>query len=536
MSTRQETPDADVPHVGRWGRWEERFESRAEFSAPLQDVEVFVELMAPSGKRRWVRAFWDGQQTWRVRFSPDEVGDWIYRSSSNPTDAGLHDQTGSFSCISHKSDNPLYAHGAIVVAPSGHYLQHADGKPFFYLADTCWNGPLLADSDEWAFYLADRVAKRFTAVQFILTPFRGIPADAKGRVAYTGTERISINPAFYQDLDWHVDRINAAGVLAVPIILHAGRDTVRNPGHGLPKDQATLLARYVVARYGGHHVLWDFVAEGKFHGEGAAYWRSVGRDVFDTEPHAPVTLHPYPMDWALEEFAGERWMDVLGYQSAHGDNEAYLRWIPQGPPSADWMHEPPRPLINLEPPYEGHVAAHSRQPFDAATVRRHTYWSLLVSPTAGVAYGGQGVWGWDDGTGVPYAHEHTGTAPHWRDALDHPGATSMCHLAELMDTLPWWRLRPAPDLLAEQPGEADPRLATVAAQTDDRRYTVAYVPRDSRLRLRLGDQPHDLRATWFSPATGTRHAVDIPTGGATEWHANTPDAEDWVLLLEGKGA
>src|SRR5581483_8574092 len=107
----------------------------------------------------------------------------------------------------------------------------------------------------------------------------------------------------------------------VPLVIHAGKDTPRNPGHGLPLDQVIVLARYIVARYGGHHVLWDLVAEANFHGEGADYWRAFGRAVFPRPPYPLVTLHPYGMDWVLDEFKDEPWMTVMGYQSAHGDNE-----------------------------------------------------------------------------------------------------------------------------------------------------------------------------------------------------------------------
>ena len=90
-----------------------------------------------------------------------------------------------------------------------------------------------------------------------------------------------------------------------------------------------------------------------------------------------MTLHPYGMDWALYDFVDEPWMDVVGYQSAHGDNEAYLRWIPEGPPSHTWNLQPARPFINLEPPYEGHLATS----LPAAVRRRHGAPShLLESP------------------------------------------------------------------------------------------------------------------------------------------------------------
>ncbi|MGH2614568.1 MAG: DUF4038 domain-containing protein [Thermomicrobiales bacterium] len=518
------------PVVHRWGRWKGELTSERDRPNPVQDVEVSVELTAPSGARHRAVAFWDGGRVWRVRFCPDEVGKWRYGSvCSDATDPGLHGRSGTFTCRPYEGDNPLYWHGQIRVASSGRHLEHADGVPFFFLADTCWNGPHLAERAEWDDYLADRAARRFGAVIFTAPHFRALAANADGRTAFSGRERIAIDPLFFQRLDRSIDAMNDRGLLAVPLLLHAGKDTDRNSGHYLPEDQAVLLARYLISRYDAHHVLWDLVAEGEFHGGGAHYWKRIARAVFADGRRHPVTLHPYGMDWALYDFVDEPWMDVVGYQSAHGDNEAYLRWIPEGPPSTSWKLKPARPFINLEPPYEGHLAYHSGQPFDAAIVRRHTYWSLLVSPVAGVAYGGHGVWGWDDGTGAPFAHEQTGPAPHWREALGLPGATAMQHLAELMASLPWWTFSPSPELLAEQPGRDDARLTVVAARGDGGQVGIVYVPRGSRLRLNPALVSTVTRGVWVDPRTGTRSVAPLPSDGAV----STPDGEDWVLLLEG---
>lgn len=519
------------PIVHTWGRWEGRFDSAHDHAHPTRSVALTAEFTSPSGERRQARGFWDGGRTWRLRFSPDTAGTWTYRTASaDASDTGLHDRTGSFTCAPYRGDNPLFRYGTIEVAQSGRHFQHADGTPFFFLADTCWNGPHLAAPADWDRYLSDRTAKRFSAVIFTALPFRGLAANADGRTAYSGREQIEIDPAFFQRLDRTIDAMNDRGLLAVPLILHAGKDTERNAGHHLPQDQAIVLARYVVARYDAHHVLWNLVAEGEFDGWGARYWQQVGRAVFADGKNHPVTLHPYGLDWALYSSLEESWMDVVGYQSGHGDNEAYLRWIPQGPPSWSWVLHPYRPFVNLEPPYEGYLAYHSRTPFDAAAVRRHTYWSLLSSPVAGVGYGGHGVWGWDDGTGTPFAHEYTGKSSAWHEALHLPGSTSMRHLADLMASLPWWTLRPAPDLLAAQPGTEDARFTVVASRTDDGRIALVYVPRGSHATLRPA-ATSGAHATLIAPSTGTRSPLNAPTDGAN-WTVPLPTGEDWLILLE----
>src|SRR5437868_8291214 len=83
------------------------------------------------------------------------------------------------------ADTPFSKHGRIRVAKSGTHLEHADGKPFIFLADTCWTGPALSTEKDWQTYLDNRVKKGFTAIQFnMVSPWRTAPTDAEGNISY----------------------------------------------------------------------------------------------------------------------------------------------------------------------------------------------------------------------------------------------------------------------------------------------------------------------------------------------------------------
>ena len=51
------------------------------------------------------------------------------------------------------------------VSPNGRYFVDQDGKPFFYLGDTCWLLFQRLDREEVDEYLKDRAAKGFTVIQ-----------------------------------------------------------------------------------------------------------------------------------------------------------------------------------------------------------------------------------------------------------------------------------------------------------------------------------------------------------------------------------
>jgi hypothetical protein len=512
-------PSAAAEAVLLWGRWEHAFTAAAE---ARPETVLAVELTAPSGKTHRVLGFWDGGSTWRVRFMPGEKGRWSFRTASTPAVQGLDGTNGSFECAAVRRTQTRFGkHGAVQVSGDGHYLQHADGTPFFWMGDTVWNGPLLATKADWDRFLDDRVEKRFSAIQFVTTQWRTAPADEKGQVAFTGKDRIAINPAFFQRLDERIDAINAKGLLAVPVLLWAIRGD-ENPGYSLPEDQAIRLAEYMVARYGAHHVAWILPGDGNYSGANADRWKRIGRAVFGEREHAPVTLHPGGMQWPYEPFRGEKWLDFIGYQSGHGDAANVLKWIHSGPAAEEWKLQPARPILNLEPPYEDHIAYESRKPHPAYNIRRACYWSLLAAPPAGLTYGGHGIWSWETKPNTPLAHPNTGIAKPWFEAKDLPGAQHMKHLVALFESLPWQALRPAPEALAAQPAPGDPAKFVSAARTTDGKTALFYLPVGAAIRVTV-----EGRGEWFDPRTGERKAARREGESFT-----APDTQDWALVLK----
>jgi hypothetical protein len=515
---------AGAQTVPLWRRFEKAFAAQID---AVPETEFSVEFRSPSGKPHDVLGFWDGGKTWRVRFMPDEPGTWTYKTHSRPLMAGLDGQTGEFACRREESANPFPRHGAVRVASNGRYLEHADGTPFFWLGDTVWYGPGLSHKDDWEVYLNDRTAKKFTVVHFnVVAPRNGMPADENGEISFTGTDPIRINPRFYQRLDERVDAVTAHGLLAA-IVLTWGLRPV-DSGNYLPEKEVVRLVRYLEARYGANHVVWILTGDADYVGAKGARWRRIGRAAFGGRPHAPVTSHPEGMLWPWDSFRDEKWLDFLIYQSGHGDDANTLRWLHSGPATEDWREPPPRPIINIEPPYEGHLGYQSRIPHTAYVTRRAIYWSLLATPTAGVTYGAHGVWSWHTAVGEPPTdHPDTGVAKTWREALSFPGSTQMTYLGELFTSIPWWTLRPDDNLLVEQPGGNNPARHVSASRSERGDLAVVYLPIGGELKLRPGVLAEGLTPEWFDPRTGRRTP-------ATPEAPNTfraPEEQDWVLLL-----
>ena len=521
--------------VPKWDRFEQAFESSVSYPDPTQQAMVGASFKSPSGETYRAYCFWDGGRTWRVRFAPNQTGKWTFRTACNDTNnTGLHEQSGEFECVAPTGKTRFSQHGPVRVSPDLRYLMHEDGTPFLWLGDTAWNGALLSTPAEWDQYIKERARQKFTAVQFVTTQWRAAPnGDANKQLAYTGTSKIVLNPAFFQRLDQKIEALNQAGLLAVPVMLWAingGSNPQVNPGVSLPDDQAALLARYMVARWGARAVAWILAGDGDYRGAQAERWRRIGQKVFDQVAHAPVTMHPGGMHWVWNEFKDEKWYDFFGYQSGHGDDDNTLRWLIEGPLNDDWAKLPHRPFINLEPPYENHVAYQSKKPISPDHVRRALYWSLLNAPMAGVTYGGHGVWGWDDGTRPPTDHANSGVPLPWQKALTMPAAEQMKHLSDFFTSIDWWRLRPGSVFIVNQPGKEAPRRFIAAARTDQKDLMVIYVPEDRTVEVKLDSMPPSPQVTWYNPRTGEKSpAVGVVTTSTCQFPS--PSEGDWLLYM-----
>ena len=163
-------------------------------------------------------------------------------------------------------------------------------------------------------------------------------------------------------------------------------------------------------------------------------------------------------------------------------------------------------------------------------MRRTIYWSLLNAPTAGVAYGGHGVWGWDDGTKPPTDHPTTGKPLPWQQALAMAGAEQMTFLADFFSTNQFQNLRPAPEAVVNNPGNQSPRKYIAAARSEKKDMTIVYVPEERTIEVLMTALPPSPEIRWFNPRTGeTSAAVAVITDTTAQFP--TPGEGDWILWM-----
>ncbi len=518
----------------KWRKYELVFTSSTDYDNPVQEVRSMeVTFTSPSGQQKTINGFWDGGRIWKARFMPWETGTWSYISAcSDAKNTGLNGIKGAFSCMADDSHHDIYTRGPVINPRGTFYLTHSDGTPFFWLACTAWNGALKSTDKEWDEYLSHRVANRYTAIQLVTTQWRGCDKSSEGLVAYEGSGRIRINPEFFRLIDRKIDKINEYGLVAAPVVLWAlqtGAGRELSPGYYLPDDQAILLAKYIVARYGANHVVWFLGGDGSYINTFEQRWKTIGRAVFDGKTQGIVAQHPQGRSWIGEVYRDEPWLDIVGYQSSHSNAEATVNWITKGPMSQMWHRIPARPLINLEPLYE-----EIRNNITDKDVRNAVYWSLFATPIAGISYGANGIWPWlQPGEKILNHSDAPWTSP-WRPSIDLPGSLQMGYLSDFITQFEWWNLYPAQDLLVKQPGDDQFNHFVSVVKSVDNKIILAYVPVKQTIEIR---KPINAiyGVKWFDPVKNTYSGGKADDTGLV-LKVTPPNDSDMLLILKEEPA
>lgn len=517
---------AKVTVVPEWQPFEHAFKSSVLYPNALQEASLTVTFTSPAGQTTRTEGFWDGGRVWRVRFSPDQVGRWSYAAEcSDTSNPGLHGQRGEFICSAPIATGPFWKHGPIRVAIDHHHFEHADGTPFFWLADTVWDGAQISKPQEWLNYALVRGSQNFTVVQWIAAPGQ----DDRGQHAIERIAgQIAVNTGFFQRLDQKVAILRQAGLLNAIVPFSEGQIDTNGVG-ALGDSEKALLIRYVVARYAADPVAWLISVDGKDAEKQATFWKSIGPAVFGETNHAPVVFCSGNTPRRLEPFRNAGWVDAFGYPGddvSASDNG-------QGAPNSfqtGAFREATRPVI-VSAPFENSISDGATTRISAEIIRRSVYSSLFSVWPAGVSYGAEGVLNWDRSVD----RERNAGKPGddlalWERSLFLPGAKQMGVLAAFANSVDFWRLKPAPELLVpEQPASRPAQIASATAGAP--MLETVYDPQNRPVELLLSVLPPSPNIVWLNPRIGSASpAVGVVGNVACQFPA--PGPGDWLLVIK----
>jgi hypothetical protein len=521
------------------------FSSDRHYADPFNEVELDVLFSGPDGTTQRVPAFWAGEGLWRVRFSTPLLGTYRYQTiCSDAENADLDGQAGEFHVTLYRGDNPLLAHGPLRVAADRRHLEHADGTPFFWLADTWWMG--LCWRLDWPrgfqTLAMDRVEKGFTVIQIVAGLYPDMPQfDPRGanEAGFPWKEDNSrIDHAYFDYADRRVQYLVDMGLS--PCIVGCW-------GYYLPLmgvDRIKRHWRYLVARYGAYPVIWclageqtmpyylseDKPADEAFQRQG---WSEVAAYVREVDPYRRlITIHPGQP--GREQMSPPTLIDLEMLQTGHGDRKSLPNTVQSMIRAVG--RTPAMPVIDAEVCYEG-IGEACRQ-----EVQRLMFWVCMLNGAAGHTYGANGIWQ------VNTAERPYGPSPHglawghtpWREAMRLPGSGQLGLGKRLLERYEWWRLEPHPEWVEPHWDEDDYYQAYAAGIPGQLR--VIFWPSVFRSGLIKGIEPDvQYRAFLFNPVDGDELDLGAVTPdengdwalpiGNGDWRV-MPIYQDWVLVME----
>ena len=148
------------------------------------------------------------------------------------------------------------------VSADGRHLVQANGRPFFYLADTAWSLFHRLTREEADLYLRNRAAKGFTVIQAVaLSENDGLRTpNAYGERPLVENDPRRPNEAYFAHVDWVVDRAAELGltVAMLPTWGDKWHSRQNEPGPKVFTDAATArdFARFIGRRYGSRPVIF----------------------------------------------------------------------------------------------------------------------------------------------------------------------------------------------------------------------------------------------------------------------------------------
>lgn len=530
------------------------FRTKIAYQNPFADIDVSCVFTSPSKREFTIPVFYDGKSTWRVRFTPKEVGEWKYRVYTNPEDNSLNHQ-GKFT-VEENRDNT-----AFVQACAGKYwgFEYETGEPCFLLGDTVYNlfGAAYCGMDIYSF-LKRRKEQGFNIIRTRcqVSPFHPAQSPTLSSVpigryhGYSEYLTRSIWPWGGSLQKPHFDRFNLEYFHTVDKIvrmvdeLDMGLEMIMQAwGFEYPfnargvfvAEWEEMWMRYLIARYDAFRsvYIWTLMNEYEYYPTGdwhydptADRWAlRMARWVKSIGSHNhPIAVHNGPVEPPFcERFKRDlEAIDVILFQ-CWGTRNKDDAWLAAGiedqiKKSLDGW---PGSAIFAEYGYERNPALKLSLPSFEFLDQNHTR---------------RGAWrGAFSGLSVMNGFENT-WAPYMIMDEDQPGVYQLILLKHFFtEIIPFQILQPSSDLIIEKE-KYKPGQKPLCLGSDDRKQIAVYLPVGSEVSLGIKDIKK-YNARWFNPRKGdlTPARSGIVKERVTFVKKdNENEPSDWVLVLEAK--
>lgn len=368
----------------------------------------------------------------------------------------------------------------IKVAENKHTLIK-DGKPFFYLADTCWSAFTNITEDEWEYYLYKRKAQGFNTIQINILPQWDASVTDLDYKPFVDGDPFQLNEAYFAHAKEMCQKAKEEGFELALVILWCnyvpGTWAAKLLPEGiLPFESLENYVKKVHETFTAFEPIYiisgdtDFPTEEteKYYVHVASILKNLAKECIFTT-HIKGRYSYIPKDLL-------RYLDICFYQSGHNAEDLSMPYL-----LSEKMQEeyPQMPVINSEPCYE--EMGYSRNVYGRwkrSDVRRAAYVSVLSGACAGITYGAAGIYSWHkvkkgfagllgEGFDMPKS---------WEEAMAFPGAWDYGYLKALIEEFNITDLESCQEILVNQ--TTDIRVAKSGEN-----LILIYLPCNTRVRL-----------------------------------------------------
>lgn len=517
-----------------WNVFELEFKGVGNYESPYTDVVMGVEFTSPEGVKLSIPGFWDGGNTWKVRFAPFLSGYWKWQSIADIKDEGLHGKSGEVFVEEYSGENQLYSHGFLKINENGRGFCHDDGKPFFWLGDTLWSCPSKATMDEWKELIAVRSAQGFNVAQVNSLPQHDCSGVNDYRIPFEIGEEMwdlkKLKPEYFQYFDEQMRITAEAGMVTAMVVLWFDYVPGANPTWGVKRkaefstEDASRYGRYLAARYGAFGPTWLISGDSDYiNPDVILTYDAAARAIREGLPYKPLmTAHLYGELSTPSNLEQKEWLDFHMYQSSHNKRSEHVA----AKCSAECRaYQTVKPVLNGEPIYEQIGFYRESGCADRGFIRKTGWYSILSGGNAGITYGAHGLWSWHR-EGEEFFPEAAWHMPaDWKAAIKFEGSDDYARMKNFFEKQTWWELEPAPQIYSEELKDQ-----IIVAASKDRSFIVAYAKDCSSFNLEL-PEVSEYKGSWFNPVSEEEVNAELEVKGNTVNLKSVPWKGEAVLVL-----
>lgn len=437
-----------------------------------------------------------------------------------------------------------WENGKLKVSDNKRFLQHENGKPFFWLGETAWLLPSRSNRDEVDYFMAETRKNGFNVLQ--ISPLHTINAmNTYGDWALINSfDFKNIDKAgeynYWQHVDYIVEQAQRNGMY-VGIVCVWGSVVQQKK---MSVENAKKYGEFLANRYKKYpNIIW-FIG-GDIRGDvQPEVWQALATTIRSIDTDHLMTFHPRGRTSSTTWFNSEPWLDFNMFQSGHrrygqrfGDGDYPIE---ENTEEDNWRFverslatNPLKPVIDGEPSYED--IPHGLHDFNekywqAEDVRRYAYWSVFAGAF-----------------GHTYGHNSTmqmlrpgyqasfGAEKPWWEAIHDPGCQEMKHLKKLMLAFPFFNRIPDQSVIINPNGTQYERV--IATRGNDYMLVYNYTNRLTEIDLTKISGVKK-KAWWYSPVNGSIDFIgEFENGKQTFIHDSGYRAgNDQVLIITDSNA